>query len=333
MFDLPAAFRQALYRTFILTATALSTAFIRAFLRMDEGDLMIAVLAALAAVRSSAFSDWNMQLRVLTGIISGAVILQYIVSITYDLPFCNVLVPVAASWVFLRIMSGNSAHIVLLTGFLVYTAKPGAYAGAERAVDMLIAGAVAGGVVMLAAGTKQIQRADDPGKPLPAAQAFSESLMLFCGLVLYKSFAIAQGIWITLTIIFICMLRLPDESSVKLVRQRVFAVPAGILLGGIYSASAVAADYRLAYFMPLIAAVGFFMLYYRHDFLLFSLFFMFAFTVYADWMSGAGHYFNFRQLLLARTLATITGTAILLSVEKLSSIFSGNRAGQYEKVS
>ena len=64
------------------------------------------------------------------------------------------------------------------------------------------------------------------------------------------------------------------------------------------------------------------MLYYRHDFFSFSLFFMFAFNIYADWMSGTFRAFNFAQLLIARTLATAIGAAILLFLEKLASINS-----------
>ena len=319
MLDLPAAFQQALYRTFILLASALTLAFFWSYLHLPEGNLMIAVLAALTAVRISGLAACNTRLRELIAIIGGSAILQYIVSITYELQLFNVLLPAAVGYIILRIMSGNSAHIVLLAGCLAYTALPGAAAGAERVVDIFFAGGAAWVAAMLACGAKTLYSSDDAGKPLPPAEAFSETLMLFCGLFLYKSLAIVQGIWITLTIIFICMLKQPGESNIKLVRQRIFSVPLGIMLGGIYSAAAVTADYRLAYFMPVIAAVGFFMLYYRHDFFLFSLFFMFAFTIYADWMSGNIHGFNFQQLLLARTLATVMGGAILLIFEKLAT--------------
>ena len=134
-----------------------------------------------------------------------------------------------------------------------------------------------------------------------------------------------QGIWIILTIIFIYMNRQPGTDNIRLARQRIFSVPAGILLGGIYSGSAVMLDYRLAYLMLLIGAVGFFMLYYRNDFFAFSLFFMFAFTVYADWMNGSLRGFNFGQLLLARTLATVIGVTVLLMFEKFTASISDRR--------
>ena len=317
--DLSMDFKQPMYKTVILTATGLITALLWAFVHFPEGNLLIAVLAALTAVRISAFASGYMRLRGVISITAGAAILQYVVSITYDLQLFNVLLPAAVGYIILRIMSGNSAHIVLLAGCLAYTALPGAAAGAERVVDIFFAGGTAWVAAMLACGAKTLDCSDDPGKPLPPAEAFKETLMLFCGLFLYKAFAIVQGIWITLTVIFICMLRQPGESNIKLVRQRIFSVPLGIMLGGIYSAAAVTADYRFAYFMPLIAAAGFFMLYYRHDFFLFSLFFMFAFTIYADWMSGNLHEFNFQQLLIARSLATVTGGAILLIFEKLAT--------------
>jgi hypothetical protein len=82
-------------------------------------------------------------------------------------------------------------------------------------------------------------------------------------------------------------------------------------------------DYRLAYLTLLFGATGFFMLYYRHDFFWFSLFFMFAFTVCADWMSGALRDFHFMQFLFARSLATAIGAALLLIIEKAAGKIPG----------
>ena len=124
MADLPQTFQQALYRTIILLASALALAFCWAYLHLPEGNLMIAVLAALTAVRISGLVTCNTRLRELIAIIGGSAILQYIVSITYDLQLFNLLLPVAAGYFFLRVMSGSSAYIVLLAGFLAYTAPP-----------------------------------------------------------------------------------------------------------------------------------------------------------------------------------------------------------------
>ena len=129
--DLSMDFKQPMYKTVILTATGLITALLWAFVHFPEGNLLIAVLAALTAVRISAFASGYMRLRGVISITAGAAILQYVVSITYDLQLFNVLLPAAVGYIILRIMSGNSAHIVLLAGCLAYTALPGAAAGAS----------------------------------------------------------------------------------------------------------------------------------------------------------------------------------------------------------
>lgn len=122
-----------------------------------------------------------------------------------------------------------------------------------------------------------------------------------------------------LTIIFIYLAKTPDKQNITLARQRIISVPAGIILGGIYSGSAVIFDYRWAYLAPLIGAASFFVLFYYNDFFSFSLLFLFAFTVYADWSNGTLHEFNFQQLLFARSLATVIGAWILLIIEKSSA--------------
>lgn len=333
MFDLPVAFQQALYRTIILLAAALIMAFFWAFLRISQGDLLMVVLAALAAVRGAALPSRKIQLQGVLAIVCGSASLQYIISVTSHLQLLSVLLPAAASWFILLVMSGSSAYIVLLAGFLAYSASPGAAAGAARIVDILLAGVAAYAVILLAGKNTPLPRVPDLGNPLPRSRARIESLTIFAGLFLYKMLSFPQGIWIVLTIIFICMIRQPADRDAYLVRQRIWAVPLGIILGGIYSAAVVGLDHRLAYFMPLLASAGFFMLYYRHDFFWFSLFFMFAFTVYADWASGTLRAFNFRQLLAGRSLATVMGSLLLLSIEKLSAKFSAAEPEQHEKVS
>ena len=329
MFTWAGDFQQALYKTFVLTVTALTMAFIWAYCHLPAGNLLMVILAALTAVRIAELPAGGKQLQELAVVITTGALLQYIVAITVLLPLLNVLLVSLASWLVLRFIRGSSAHLVLLVGFLAYSAPPGAYAAAERAVDIVIAGSVAGFITLLTCSSKALIRTDAKEEKLSAAAAYKESVMLFCGTFLYRLLAMPQGIWIVLTIIFIGMIRRRQDRSIKLAEQRIFSVPAGIILGGIYSSAAVALDYRLAYLLILIAAAGFFMLYYRHDFFAFSLFFMFAFTVYADWMSGSLHGFNFRQLLLARTLATVIGAALLLGIEKVTA--AGQRQ-RHEKI-
>jgi hypothetical protein len=317
MFNLAADFKQALRRTLILAITALLMIFLWAGLRIPDGNLQMVVFAALSAVRASGITSIRKRLCELSAMAFSAAILQYIVAATEDLQLLNVLLPTLGGYVVLRWLPRGAAYPVLLTGFLAYSAGNGVEAAAGRAVDLLITGVVAW---IISLSLFPIRSADPPEPvpdcPMRGAEALQEILMLFCAIILYKILSMPQGIWIVLTVIFVHMVQTPDEKSRTLVNQRIFAVPIGILLGGLYSSSAVMLDYRLAYLMPLIWSIGFFMLYYRHDFFSFSLFFMFSFTVCADWMEGTFREFNFVQLLFARSLATVIGAALLLVFDK-----------------
>ena len=319
-------FYQALHHTLVLLAAGSVVIFSWAYLHLPQANLLIVVFAFLAAVRISELASLKIRTQVLAGMVLAAAFLQYTVNATYHVHFLNTVLPAAASWFILRILPPASAYPVLLTGFQAYTAEPGAYAAAQRSIDILLAGVVAWFITLPFTGRTAPDQSENIGKPLAKREAFLESFTLLCATILYKFSAMPQGIWIVLTTIFIYIARQPGTPDNKLVRQRIFSVPAGILLGGIYSGSVVMLDYRLAYLAPLIGAVGFFMLYYRHDFFSFSLFFMIAFTICADWMTGSFREFNFLQLLFARTLATLIGAALLLFIEKSAADFYGEAA-------
>ena len=218
--------------------------------------------------------------------------------------------------IILQQMSESSAYPALLTGLQAYSAEPGVLGAMERSVDLLIAAGVAYFISFLAAVKSDNKHS--PGNPLARHEARVKAITIFCAVVLYKVLSMPQGIWIILTIIFIYIVQLSAAESCKLVRQRILTVPAGIILGGVYSGTLTAFDYRMAYLGPLIGAVGFFMLYYRHDFFRFTMLFMVAFTICADWLAGTAHEFNFLQLLAGRSLATVIGAAVFITVQKAS---------------
>ena len=324
MAEFSARFRLALHHTLILFAAGLTAIFLWVYLRLPQGYLLLVVFAFLSAVRIADFSSRQMRLQILLGMLFSTAILQYIVSATNNIPLINIFMPAAASWVILKKLPSASAYPALLPGFLAYSAAPGAYAAAERVFDLLLAGAASWLITLPIPGKIRLPDDNSAEHTVSPARAFIDSFTLLSALFLYKILSMPQGIWIVLTPIFIFLARRPGEFGGELVRQRIFSVPAGILLGGVYSGTVVVFDYRLAYLAPLICAMGFFMLYYRHDFFLFSLFFMIAFTVCADWMTGTLHGFNFLQFLFARTLATIIGAALFAGVEQsAANAFSG----------
>ena len=325
MFDFSADFQQARYHIAIQIAAASAIIFIWLCLRMPEGNLLIAVFTFLSAVRISDTASLKVRFKLLAGMMIATSILQYIISATYNIHLLNILLPPAAGYFILRTMPPASAYPVLLTGFMTYSVQPGAYAAAQRIIDIIIAGSAAWVITWAATLHIRFQQTGSSGKPLPPGEVFIETLTIFCAVLLYRILAMPQGIWIVLTIIFIYIARQPGQPSSELVRQRIFSVPLGILLGGIYSASAAALDYRLAYLAPLIGAAGFFALYSRHNFFMFSLLFMTSFTVCADWLAGTFREFNFWQFLFTHSLATFIGTAVLLFIEKSVAIQNQQR--------
>ena len=77
-------------------------------------------------------------------------------------------------------------------------------------------------------------------------------------------------------------------------------------------------DYRCVYLLPLIGALGFYFLFDRKSFFLFTLLFMTAFSMFADWATGDGRNFNFAELLFWRSAATGIGALLMFLYGKFS---------------
>ena len=132
MLQLSIKFRQALANTFILISVALAVAFFWAYLRMPQGNLLIAVFSFLSAVKISEYPLREKQLRVLASMTAGAVTMQFMVSAANNCQLLALLLPILASYILLRLMPPGTAYPVLLTGFLAYSAPVGALAAMER---------------------------------------------------------------------------------------------------------------------------------------------------------------------------------------------------------
>ena len=319
MLKIPADSKSALRHTCILFAAALVMLFLWAYLRLPDGNLLIITFTFLAASGCADLPSAESQTREIVRMTFCVIILQFTVSATAHVQLLNMLLPPLTGSVILKILPTASAYPVMLSGFMAYPAASGIQAAAGRAADLLIAGAPALFISYSASRFQTPPSVLNRARHLPDHEVVTTTLAILAATFLYKFLSMPQGIWIILTVIFICMAQQPGERSIELVQQRIFSVPAGIILGGIYSGSAVMFNYHMVYLAPLIGAVGFFSLYYRHNFGEFSLYFMFAFTICADWLGGYRHGFHFWQLLAARSLATLIGAAVLLSAEKIFS--------------
>ena len=108
------------------------------------------------------------------------------------------------------------------------------------------------------------------------------------------------------------MSKTSDSPGEKLAWQRIWAVPAGIIIGGFLLGTFYQIDYRFIWLLPFIGATGFFILYNSGNFFLFSIIFMITLTFFADWLTGDGNRFNFWNNFFARTAATWIGAVIEL---------------------
>ena len=72
------------------------------------------------------------------------------------------------------------------------------------------------------------------------------------------------------------------------------------------------ADYRFVYLLIPLGVLAFHQFYRTGSFFLFTVWFMAAFSIYADWATGDCRRFHFAELLFWRTAATLIGAGLLV---------------------
>ena len=136
--------------------------------------------------------------------------------------------------------------------------------------------------------------------------------MLGFGTFISNVLKLSQGPWIMLTIVFIYLAVNETQDHVYFSKRRIFSVPLGLFLGAMYMSCLVYFNYQFIYLIPLLGALGFFILYYYDDYFFFTVMFMVAFSIYADWATGDMHQFHIREMILSRSLATTIGIVLVL---------------------
>ena len=119
-----------------------------------------------------------------------------------------------------------------------------------------------------------------------------------------------------LTLLFIVQFAYGNGGYRRASRDRIAAVPIGILMGGIFMGCLTYFDYRLIFLLIVPALLGFYLLYQKKSFFLFTIFFMMTITIYADWETGDSRRFHFNELLFWRSAATMIGAGILLLFQR-----------------
>ena len=201
-----------------------------------------------------------------------------------------------------------------IVGFLAFFAPGGYLPAMDRTVEILF------GIPMILAGCALFHsNAPEPDgfyDSFDLKESMILALMLGIGIWISEALKITQGAWIMLTLLFIVQFAYGNVDYRKASRDRIAAVPLGILLGGIFMGCLTYFDYRLSFLLIVPALLGFYLLYQKKSFFLFTVFFMMTITIYADWETGDSRQFHFSELLFWRSAATMIGAGILLLFQK-----------------
>lgn len=234
---------------------------------------------------------------------------QFIFSISGVSPLLRIIFSLLLSlFIFSVISDFRAGCIVMLTGYLVISTPPGLRPALGRSIDIFI-GVV---IIMLVTTAGNITREQSPDTafhPLRYSpyHALLLSAKLGIGTAIAELLPLQQSKWIMLTTLFINMSKSPDVPGAPLALKRIFAVPVGIILGGLLLGTFYRIDDRFIWLLPFIGAGGFFILYNCGNFFLFSIIFMVTLTLFADWRTGVCHRFQFWDSFFSLSTATLLG--------------------------
>ena len=303
-------------RATALLSAALLMAVSWGFFHFPPGNMLTAAFTFLTAALTADIRDISQKVRLILLLAGYAATAQLLVGITANAPLLRILLPALFAFFTLATFPNRSGScIVLIVGYLACFAPGGLIPALDRCGEILFGTAVVFLITTLANGTGN---APVFSAPFPFYFSFVLSAELLLGHLAASLLQLKQGPWVMLTILFICQAAQNGSSSESLVYQRIFSVPLGILLGGWYLSCFCYLDNRFVYLVPFIGAAGFWMLYQTGNFFFFTVFFMMAFTILADWQTGPAEYFYFKDLLFSRSFATLLGVLLVLFGEVFS---------------
>jgi uncharacterized membrane protein YccC len=242
---------------------------------------------------------------------------QFLTGITWQTPFLRIVLQgLFAYFTLITLPDRQGASIVLLTGYLACFAPGGTTAALFRCIDFGISAIF----ILLATSLNGIIRITPPGKnlfstPCPAVEAFVITTELTAGAICSQFLNFSQGTWIMMTVMFIQMSANARHPVRELALQRIFAIPAGILLAGLYLGTFCSLDYRFVYLLPFAGTATFFVYYYTDNYFLFSLLFIFSMTIASDWLLGTYQRYHFSDIMLGRSFATLAGAFLSITGE------------------
>ena len=307
-----------LKKTSALFAAMLIMAAVWGVRHVPGAGLQMVVFAFLSSAALCSKSDFNVRTLRCIQLVTGAALAQLLIGSFADYPMMRIIVSMLVSFFVLALMpERQSAVIVLLIGYLSLLSPPGLTAALNRCADIALAGAAVLAVTTLC-------NLFEPGGTENAAaesaytlrQAVIITAELTVGSIIFQWSNHEQMAWIMLTVIFVRMAENPQNSIESLVKQRIAAVPLGIIAGGIYLACFDSTSVQMIYIVPFSGMFCFFMLYLKNDYFIFTFLFIFTLTVFTDWMLGSSKRFYFTDIMLSRSVAAMIGGALLLLGKK-----------------
>ena len=307
-------FRRAMNHALSLMAAAVIMAFFWCFFRLPDANLLMVTFAFLATSVLYDVDGWKDRLKLSLIMALYASMLQFLVGICHQAKFLQVILPALFSFFTLRSLDNRcAACAVIIVGYLGFFAPGGFMPAIDRAIGIFV-GVIAIMLATALVGLVHLRHAyiSTFGKPFTLIEAWRITLMLGFGTFISNVLKLSQGPWIMLTIVFIYLAVNETQDHVYFSKRRIFSVPLGLFLGAMYMSCLVYFNYQFIYLIPLLGALGFFILYYYDDYFFFTVMFMVAFSIYADWATGDMHQFHIREMILSRSLATTIGIVLVL---------------------
>ena len=300
----------------LLTA-ALLMAFCWSFLRLPEGNLLMVAFCFLSASSLYNIPDGRKRFGLLLFMAFSAASLQFLIGICHEEKFLLVLLPALTAAAVLRFLPGKGiACSMCIAGYLAFFAPGGWQPAVDRAFGIILFGIPA---VLLATAVFHSYLPEKIGfyDRFSTSDSLLLAFLLGVGTWLSKALKMGQGPWIMLTILFICQFCCGTNRYAKASVDRTFAVPLGLLLGGLFLGCLAFFNYRFIYLLFPFGAFSFYQLNRNGDFFRFTVFFMMAFSIYADWSTGDIRRFHFAELLVQRSIATLIGSVFMILYENL----------------
>lgn len=287
------------------------------YFRFPDANIMMVIFAFVGTSVLYDVDGWQNRLLLSSLMVIYAAALQFLIGICWQEKFLLAAAPAAFSFVIMRTFDNRGASCCsLLVGYLGFYANGGFVPSMNRAIGLFTA--VAAVVIATAlVGLVHLRQNYDPtfSRPYSTVEALRVSLALGFGTFIANATKMPQGPWIMLSVIFIYMAVSDKPRHAYFAGRRIYGVPLGLFLGGMYMANLTFFDYRFVYVIPFIGALAFFILFYFRSYFFFTVAFMVAFSIYVDWATGDLNGFHINELILARTLATVIGGGLVLLFE------------------